>query len=41
MTEPTALKKEAIVPTWLMEDWMRGLPRGPEYAVKYSVFDAC
>lgn len=36
-----ALGKETIVRTWFIGGWMNRLPKGGDYATKYSVFDAC
>ncbi len=35
------LGKETIVRSWVVGRWLNRLPRGIEYATKYSVFDAC
>ena len=34
-------KKETIVRTWFMAGWVNRLPKGIDYATKYSLFDAC
>lgn len=35
------MEKEVIVRTWFMAGWVNRLPKGVDYATKYSVFDAC
>jgi hypothetical protein len=35
------LGKEVIVRTWFMAGWVNRLPKGIDYATKYSLFDAC
>lgn len=36
-----SLDKELIVRSWVMPKWADVLPKGIEYATKYSLFDAC